>query len=84
MVHKGRMPIIEVDGYPDAASERPIAQGHLPPGNAIVTLAVDDLEAVKMPPITQLHRRQHAPYSGRRSAVFTGPEGELIELVEIG
>lgn len=84
MVHKGRMPIIEVDGYPTEARERPIAQGHLPPGNSIVSLAVSDLGKVTLPPITQLCTSEQAPYWGRRAAVFTGPEGELIELVEIG
>ena len=84
MVHKGRMPIIEVDGYPDTASERPVAPGHLPPGNAIVTLAVDSLDKIGLAPITNIRSEKGAPYLGRRSATFLGPESELIELVEVG
>ncbi len=83
MVHKGRMPIIEVDGYPDIARERPTVAGQLPPGNSILTLAVVDLDAIPLEPITNIQRAENAPYEGRRSATFKGSEGELIELVEI-
>lgn len=84
MVQNGRLPIVEVDDYPVAATNRPCHPGMLPPGNALVTLAVNDLEALSldwiMPPIA----RKDAPYNGRRSASVKGPAGELLELIEIG
>ncbi len=83
MVQKGRLPIIEVDGYPAAATVRPGPAGALPAGNAIVTLAVDDFDALRldwiMPPVV----RDGAIYAGRRSATVRGPAGELLELIEI-
>ncbi len=83
MVHNKRMPIIEIDGYPAETSQRAVAKGHLPPGNAIVTLAVKNLDAIKLAPIAPIHRPRSAPYLGRRTATYRGPEGELLELIEI-
>ena len=83
MVQKGRLPIIEVDGYPAAATVRPGPTDALPAGNAIVTLAVDDFDALRlewiMPPVV----RDGPIYAGRRSATVRGPAGELLELIEI-
>ena len=83
MVAQGRMPIVEVDDYPNSATPRPRIHGQLPPGNAIVTLAMSDLDACDvewiMPPAT----RDGALYAGRRAAVTIGPAGELLELVEV-
>jgi catechol 2,3-dioxygenase-like lactoylglutathione lyase family enzyme len=77
MLQKGRMPIVEVDGYPAAATPRDIAPGHLPPGNAIVTLAVDSLDR-DLPFITRPVVR-----NGQRTGTVRGPAGELLELVEL-
>jgi catechol 2,3-dioxygenase-like lactoylglutathione lyase family enzyme len=78
MVQKGRMPIIEVDGYPEAATVRASDPGHLPPGNAIVTLEVDSLDALDLDWISP-----PAPhFLNRRAAAVRGPAGELLELVE--
>ena len=83
MLQKGRLPIVEVDGYPAAAAPRTIDPGRLPPGNALVTLAVDllpgDLRYVT-PPMP----RDGPPYGSRRAATVRGPAGELLELIEIG
>ena len=69
---------IEFDGYPEGTGPRPRANGHLPQGNAMVTFNVDSLDAVNVNfvsvPITE--------YGGKRSAVFTGPAGEMVELIE--
>lgn len=82
MLQKERMPIIEVDGYPAAALPRDTAAGYLPPGNALVTLAIDSLDrdlTLLAPPV-----RHDGPfYAGRRAATVRGPAGELLELVEI-
>ena len=82
MVQKGRMPIVEVDDYPDAATARPRDEGRLPPGNALVTLAVGDLDACRCDWIAPPARREGPLYAGRRSATTVGPASELLELVE--
>lgn len=84
MVQKGRLPIIEVDDYPDAATARPRAEGCLPPGNALVTLGVQSLDAVKVEFITAPVVREGPLYGGRRAATVVGFAGELLELVEVG
>jgi catechol 2,3-dioxygenase-like lactoylglutathione lyase family enzyme len=84
MVQKGRLPIIEVDGYPDAATVRPGPTDALPAGNAIVTLAVDSLDALGLDFIASPVRRAGPFYADRRSATAIGPAGERIELIEIG
>ena len=83
MIAKGRMPIIEADDYPPAAKVRPRHDGRLPPGNALVSLAVEELDARETAWITPPARRDGALYEGRRSATTVGPAGELLELVEI-
>jgi hypothetical protein len=82
MLQKARMPIVEVDGYPAAATPRDVQPGMLPPGNALVTLAVDSLDR-DLPFIAKPARRDGVFYTGRRSATVLGPAGELLELVEI-
>jgi len=84
MVSHGRMPIIEVDDYPSAASERAQREGMLPPGNALVTLAVEDLDACRADWIAPPDRREGALYEERRTACATGAGGELVECVEVG
>jgi catechol 2,3-dioxygenase-like lactoylglutathione lyase family enzyme len=84
MAQKGRMPIVEIDGYPEEATARPGDPERLPPGNAMVTLAVDDLDALDLDWITPPVARPGALYAGRRAASVRGLAGELLELVEIG
>ncbi len=83
MMQKGRMPIVEVDGYPDAATARDGDPDRLPAGNAMVTLAVDDLDALDLDWIALPVVRHGALYGGRRAATVRGLAGELLELVEI-
>lgn len=83
MVQSGRMPIVEVDGYPDAATPRAADPGMLPPGNAIVTLAVDRLDRPGLDFIAPALRRAGPLYAGRRTATVRGSAGELIELIEL-
>jgi catechol 2,3-dioxygenase-like lactoylglutathione lyase family enzyme len=84
MVQAGRMPIVEVDDYPPQAAPRARHPGMLPPGNALVTLAVRDLDACKVDWIAPPLRRDGPLYDGRRAATTIGSAGELIELVETG
>ena len=84
MVQAGRMPIVEVDDYPALTTERPKAPGCLPPGNSLVSLAIQSLDNLHVdwirPPIVQAG----PVYAGRRSGTVCGPSGELLELIEIG
>ena len=69
---------IEFDQYPAGTGPRPRAEDHLPPGNALVTFNVDNLDAVNVEYIT----KPIVEYGGNRSAAFVGPTGELVELIE--
>lgn len=83
MVQHERMPIIEVDDYPVAAAPRARHDGMLPPGNAMVTLAVKDLGTVDVDFIAPPVHRDGPLYEGRRVAAFIGSAGELTELIEL-
>ncbi len=84
MVQSGRMPIVEVDGYPDEATARGGDPHRLPAGNAMVTLAVDDLDALHLGWIAPPVARDGSLYGGCRAATVRGLAGELLELVETG
>lgn len=83
MVQKGRLPIIEVDGYPTAATIRPGDPKRLPAGNALITLAVESLDALSLDWITPPTVQDGALYAGSRAATTIGPAGERLELVVI-
>lgn len=83
MIQNDRLPIAEVDDYPVEAINRPRHDGLLPPGNGLVSLAVDNLDAISVDWIDSPTKFASAPYLGRRSATTIGPAGELLELVEI-
>lgn len=83
MVQNGRMPIVEVDDYPPQARARPRVRGMLPPGNALVSLAVRDLDACRCEWLAPPQVHPGSLYGGRRSATAVGAAGELVELVEI-
>ena len=84
MVKHARMPIVEVDDYPAAAAPRARHAVMLPPGNALVTLAVRDLDACTAQWIAPPAAREGALYEGRRAATAMGAAGELVECVEVG
>ncbi|WP_228242459.1 hypothetical protein [Porphyrobacter sp. GA68] len=84
MVSSGRLPVVEVDDYPPAARERARHDGHLPPGNALVTLAVRDLAACAIEWIAPPAYHAGAMYAGRKAGTAVGAAGELVELVETG
>jgi catechol 2,3-dioxygenase-like lactoylglutathione lyase family enzyme len=83
MAQSGRLPVVEIDDYPPAASSRDRHDGMLPPGNAMLTLAVADLDKVKPEFIGSPARRPGPLYRGRRAATQIGVGGELIELIEL-
>lgn len=83
LLQRGRMPIVEVDAYPAATTTRPRLERQLPPGNAIVSFAIDSFDAIDADLITPAAQRDEPIYGGRRTATTHGPAGELVELVEV-
>ena len=88
LLQVGKHPVLEVDEYPPQATARPKPEDGLSLGNAIVSIAVEDLDKLDL---------QHAIYSGAlgivdsdasllyqgaRTAVIQGDADELIELIE--
>lgn len=74
---------IQLDGYLDhGTGARPRAAGQLPPGNAMVSFMVADLDAIKATPIAPPTSVATTPYAGARTMTVVGPTGELIELIE--
>ena len=84
MMQAGRMPIFEIDDYPPQDTARPCAPGHLPPGNALVTMVVASLDDLPLDWITAPEPRDGPLYGSRRTASVRGPSGELLELVDLG
>lgn len=80
----GGQVFLELDQYPDAASERPRHPGALPPGVAITTMVYPDFDRLEAhwssPPVV----RGGAVYGGCRTGVVITPEGALLEIVEGG
>jgi catechol 2,3-dioxygenase-like lactoylglutathione lyase family enzyme len=74
--------LIELDEYPAGAAPRPQRAGELPPGIAMVSFRVDDLDAVVAEFVVPPRSVEAFPYMGRRAALLRGAAGELIELVE--
>ena len=78
----GKDVFLEVDQMPDAARPRPRHAGLLPPGVAMTTFKVPDLDAITATPLAAPEVHQSALYQGRRSMTVTDPDGTLFELVE--
>ncbi|MGE0452631.1 MAG: VOC family protein [Vicinamibacteria bacterium] len=90
LVYKGEGDgLIEVDVHEHPLPlALPLPAGHLKPGNSILTLETDELDALlrradeRGSRHTQARTLAAEPYAGRRAAVAFGPVGERIELVE--
>jgi catechol 2,3-dioxygenase-like lactoylglutathione lyase family enzyme len=82
-LNHGRDVFLEVDQYPSDASPRPCRLGDLPPGVALATFFHPDFDALEGPWITAPHKQEGALYGGGRSATMLGPDGALIEVVEL-
>jgi catechol 2,3-dioxygenase-like lactoylglutathione lyase family enzyme len=76
--------LIELDEYPAAAIPRPVRDGDLPPGMAIVSFSVKSLDARPLEWRVAPAPRAGLPYRGQRSGLLHGPAGEWIELIEAG
>lgn len=75
--------LVELDEYPPAAVRRLVPAGAIPPGLAMVSFGVADLDAIPTTWRTAPVRLEEFPYSGQRAAVTVGPAGEWIEVIEI-
>jgi hypothetical protein len=75
---------LELDGYPQTASARPVADGEIPFAASMVGFEVGSLDTLSLPLKAPARVIHGAPYAGRRVAVVQGPAGELLELVESG
>jgi catechol 2,3-dioxygenase-like lactoylglutathione lyase family enzyme len=69
---------IELDQYPSLAKVRSRADGQLPPGVAMTSFVVADLDGLGVDYI----RSPGQHYGSSRSASFVGPAGEITELIE--
>ncbi len=84
MVQNERLPILEIDDYPAEATDRPQHADMLPPGNALVTLAVESFDDLDVEFVTPPVLRHGDLYMGNMAATVRGPSGELVELIETG
>jgi catechol 2,3-dioxygenase-like lactoylglutathione lyase family enzyme len=73
--------LIELDEYPANAPARPQRSGDLPPGMAMVSFAVNDLNRLKINWQVPPKVRPEAPYHGRSAGLVLGAAGEWIELI---
>lgn len=74
--------LIELDEYPAVTVPRPRRAQDLPPGMAMVSFVVDDLDARPLDWHAAPTTRPEPPYHGRRAGIVLGAAGEWIELVE--
>lgn len=72
---------IEIDGYPETATARIVAEGELPPGLAMLSIEVGSLDSIPFE-LTSSQVPASEAYSGGRIAILKGPSGEWLELVE--
>jgi catechol 2,3-dioxygenase-like lactoylglutathione lyase family enzyme len=75
---------LELDQYPEGASERPRHPGALPPGVAITTMLHPDFARLAARWASPPTVREGPLYGGRRTGVLLTPEGALLEVIEGG
>ena len=84
----GRRFLLEMDEYPATVPPRRVRPGHLPPGMAMVSFTVRDLDEItgerrpELAPRAAPRALDGVAYGGRRVAVIEGPVGEWLELIE--
>ena len=78
--------LLEFDAYPTGpgriAGPRPCTSGELPPGCAMASFGVTDLDLVADVAIMPAMVREGMGYNGRRTATAIGPTGERVEFIE--
>lgn len=73
---------LEVDQYPDGATDRPRRDGELYPGIALATLQHPDFDAVLNRTGAVAYTLSGIVYAGKRAFTLTSPDGTLYEIVE--
>ena len=81
-VVRGGEVFLQLDQMPPEARQRPVRRDMLPPGIALTTLSVPDLDAAARGGARPPSIHDGAVYAGRRSVTLSGPDGTLFELVE--
>lgn len=78
--------LFEFDAYPTGpgriAGPRPCTPGELPPGCAMASFGVTDIDLVADVAIMPAVAREGIGYNGRRTATAIGPTGERVEFIE--
>lgn len=78
----GRDLFLEIDQMPAAAGPRPSHEGLLPPGIAMTTFRMGDLDSVAAAPLATAQAHDGQLYDSGRSVTVADPDGTLFELVE--
>jgi hypothetical protein len=74
--------VIQVDGMQPTATSRPCADGALPPGIAIVSLARKEIDTLAADALGPVYDGDASwPYQGGRAVTVRGAGGELYEMV---
>ena len=73
---------IELHDLPKPGGPRPVIQGQLPPGVAMVSFEVADLNVIAAHFLNSPEVQEGVAYGGKRSVTLKGAAGELIELIE--
>ncbi len=74
--------MLQLDGYPAATGARPRTLGQLPPGIAMTSFDVADLDALGLDYLAPPAPIDGLAYEGRRTATTVAPGGALVELIE--
>ena len=74
---------LEVDQYPSNATPRPQDEGMMAPGASLGSFLHPDFESIKGEWTLEPKVRDGAIYGGKRSGVLKGPDGLLVEVVEL-
>lgn len=73
---------IEIDGMPKSDGPRPCKEGYLPAGIAMMTFEVEAIAPFQPAAHGAVTGSSALPYNNQDSMVFTGLNGEWIEVVE--
>ncbi|XBQ17659.1 MAG: hypothetical protein ABL308_07190 [Oceanicaulis sp.] len=79
----GRDVFLELDQYPPEAGPRPMREGYMPPGASVGSFLHPDFDSVCGDWVSEPKPRDGAPYNGKRAGVLRGPDGLLVEVIEL-
>ncbi len=76
--------VIQVDGMQPTATPRPCAEGELPPGIAMVSVARKEIDSLSADALGPTYVGDQAwPYQGGRAVTVCAAGGELFEMVAL-